>query len=162
MQVENDRLPKQRMIVMNAVDASLGFYIPLIRQAEGLPSPERCWVLSGSPTPMNILRTASNAIELTIVSGQSATGSSYEQMFRSFRDPLQVGDTFDLDGMRVEVLGVRDGGFVSALFTFDRPLDDPTLLFVHAGPYGIQQIHIPSIGDSAYIPSPTYAPFMEL
>ena len=160
MHVDNELLPRQRMVVMNAVDASLGFYIPLIRRAENLPAPERCWVLSGSPTPMSLIRTSLNAFTLIMVAGQSATGSSYEQMFRAFRDPLQVGDVFDVDGMRVEVLSAREGGFVSARFAFDRSLDDPSLVFVRAGPSGIERLRMPAVGQSVYIPSPTYASAM--
>lgn len=154
MQVDNTLLPYQRMIVMNAVDAGLGFYIPLIRLEAGLAAPERCWVLSGSPTPMNVIRTGSRTFEVEYVGGQSGTGSSYEQMFRSQAEPLRVGDKFDLDGMRVEILAVRNGGFTHARFELDRVLEHPTLVFVYAGWDGLRRFSMPGLGQRSIVEGP--------
>ena len=162
MQVDDAALPRQRLIIMNAVEGHLGFYVPLIRGQQRLSVPERCWVLSGSPMPMHLLRIAGHAFELEMALGQSATASSYEQMFRSSREPLRVGDRFDLDGMRVTVLAVRGGGFTRARFELDRPLDDPSLVFLHAGVSGLKRFDLPPVGERVYVPPPVPPAFMRL
>jgi hypothetical protein len=161
MDVDDRALPRQRLVIMSASDANLGFYLPFVRLREGLSAPERCWVLSGSPLPMYVTRRGSNALEIELAAGQSASAAPFEQMFRSSREPLGIGDIFDLDGMRAEVLGVRNGGFTRARFTFDRPVTDPSLRFLYAGLNGMRRFTLGHIGERIFVAGPMPASYMQ-
>jgi hypothetical protein len=162
MDVDDRALPSQRLVILSADDANLGFYLPLVRLREGLSAPERCWVLSGSPMPLYVTRRGRNVLEIELAAGQSASAAPFEQMFRSRAEPLHVGDVFDLGGMRAEVLGVRNGGFTRARFSFDRSLDDPSLRFLAAGPAGVRRFGLGSVGERVFVPGPLPAAFMQL
>jgi hypothetical protein len=75
-------------------------------------------------------------------------------VFRSFNTQIHAGDRIRLKGLEVEILGVGAVGATRISFTFDRNLDDPSLVFL-AGPNGfVERANPPGIGGSLRLRSP--------
>jgi hypothetical protein len=75
-----------------------------------------------------------------------------ETLFRTVREPLELGTVVELDGLRVEVLRLVHGRPQKLRSVFDRPLDDPSLVFLHSTEHGLAAFHIPPVGATVRVP----------
>lgn len=77
--------------------------------------------------------------------------------FRSEDHPMMLGERVELTGMSVEITALTENGQpAEARITFDRPLEDPSLVWLQWD--WEQNVYapftIPAIGKTAYIPGP--------
>jgi hypothetical protein len=93
------------------------------------------------------------SIELSSV-GSAMHVQLQEILFRSPRDALHPGDRIDIGLFTVTVLTERPEGPAALKFRFDRPLDDPSLVFLHAGPEGLVPIELPPVGGTQAVQPP--------
>ncbi len=123
----------------------------------GLPLPDRfgyfgATVLSLSPAPHRLRRTARNTFELWTPSGTLLDGI-WTATLRDPSLPLPRGTTIALDGYTATVREDRDGRPTRVAFRFDRPLDDPSLVFLAVVDGGLRHIAIPPLGTEVSISS---------
>ena len=114
--------------------------------------PECWWMLSVANAEHVYHRAAANRLELELVSRELLIGEG--GTFRSQSTPIHAGDRVLLKGLEVEILQVGKVGATRIGFTFDRNLDDPSLVFV-SGPAGaLERVAPPKIGAELRLPSP--------
>lgn len=150
-QLDDARLPHQRVVMLQSVDQGTTIYFSLVRQLHGLHGPETHWTLSPSVLPYVLTRPSPGALEIELPSGELLT-STYESIFRTLEAPVSVGQTFARGGLLVTVLQTRNGGVSRALFAFDRPLEDPSLVFLISSPTGLVRFQLPPVGGRVEIP----------
>ena len=76
----------------------------------------------------------------------------FETMYRADDEPLRVGDTIELTGLRVSVIAVGERGPTRISFQFDRPLNDPSLRFIAWRDSRMGRVEIPAVGESVLLP----------
>jgi len=143
--------PQQRAVFLTGV---LGAFYPeyFLRRLEGPPLPECWWLLSTANAEHVYHRTAPNRLELELVGRELLSGDG--GAFRSLSTPIHNGDRVRLKGLDVEILEVGKVGARRVAFTFDRNLDDPSLVFL-AGPLvALKEVVPPAIGEALRLPSP--------
>lgn len=143
----------QRVVIVSAADFTTGANLPWIRKINGYPLPLSYWRLSGSSHVHEMYRLAPNVLDLAVLSddlGWTMAGSLY----RPEDDPIRVGQVFHVNGLRVEILATAGVNPWRTRFTFDRPLDDSSVVFLHSTPDGLRQFKPPAVGDRLRLPSP--------
>jgi hypothetical protein len=152
MQIDDAKVPEQRLVVLTAGDPMTLLYPALARWVEGHPLPKSWWVLSLAPRPHMLTRVADDALELEVVGGSMLTGP-VELLFRRPEFPFQRGDVVELDGLAVRIVKVDgDGRPVRVRFRFDVPVDDPSLVFLLATKRGLIRYPIGPIKATMPIP----------
>jgi hypothetical protein len=124
-----------------------------IRRFEALPVPDRWWMLSAADADHDFRRTGNNRLELRIVDGQMMA-TNLESAIRSADTPIAAGETFRLQGLEVRVLEAGDRGPIRVMFTFDKSLDDPSLVLLGMLEGRLQRVAPPPIGETLHLPSP--------
>ncbi|HET6585587.1 MAG TPA: hypothetical protein VFG69_19140, partial [Nannocystaceae bacterium] len=152
MQIDDSKVADQRLVVLTAADPMTLLYPPIVRWVEGSPMPRSWWVLSMAPRPHRLRRIAADAFELEVVGGAMLKGP-VEQLFRRPDQPLTVGQAIELDGLRIEILALADGVHPTRVrYTFDRTLDDPSLVFLLATRRGMLRYPMGPVGATVTIP----------
>ena len=117
------------LVVLNAPADGLLAYMPMARHAQGTPHPARLRILATGLDEVQVAReTASN---LRIRPEAGFWGGPLEQMVRGPSRRVEVGQLVVLSDMMVEVTEVTpDGRAAEAIFRFEVPLEDPSLLLM--------------------------------
>lgn len=152
MPIDDERLPRQRHVVLVAGDPMTLLYPALVRWVEGHPLPRSRWVLSMAPYPHLLTRTSDNAFEMAVVGGTMLMGQ-VERLFRRGAYPFAVGEQVRLDGMTITMLAVDgDGRPFKVRFEFETSLDDPDLVFLLATKKGMLRYPMGPVGATLPIP----------
>ncbi len=94
-------------------------------------APRAWWVLSTSPGSLRWLRSGASTLELEPVEGRLLS-SELETGFRAPELAMRVGEAVELStGLRAEVVAADPLGITRLRFTFDVPLEDPSLVLLH-------------------------------
>jgi hypothetical protein len=143
--------PHQRVVFLTSPLGSFyGEYF--YRRLETPLLAESWWLLSTAYAGHIYHRTGANRLELELAGRELLIGEA--GVFRSLSTPIHAGDRIQLKGLEVEILGVGAVGATRIAFTFDRNLDDPSLVFL-AGPNRFtKRVTPPAIGGSLRLPSP--------
>lgn len=152
--VDDRRVADQRLVVLTANDPATLLYPPLVRHFEnGAPLPRAWWVLSLAPRPHRLRRVAIDAFELDVEEGAMLTTPVEQLLRRGDRLPKR-GDRITLDGLVVDIVAVDAAGFPTTVrYTFDRPLEDPSLAFFLVARRGFLRYPMGPIGASMPIPA---------
>jgi hypothetical protein len=152
MQVDDAKVPEQRLIVLTAADPMTLLYPAFVRWVEGHPLPKSWWVLSLAPRAHTLTRVADDALEMEVVGGSMLTGP-VELLFRRPEFPFARGDVIELEGLDVRIVKVdADGRPVRVRFRFDVPVDDPSLVFLLATKRGLIRYPIGPVKATMPIP----------
>lgn len=152
MQVDDAKVPEQRLIVLTAADPMTLLYPALVRWVEGHPLPRSWWVLSLAPRAHMLTRVADDALEMEVVMGTMLTGP-VELLFRRPEFPFAAGDVVELDGLDIRIVKVdADGRPIRVRFRFDVPVDDPSLVFLLATKRGLIRYPIGPVKATMPIP----------
>lgn len=152
MQVDDAKVPQQRLVVLTAADPMTLLYPALVRWVEGHPLPRSWWVLSLAPRPHTLTRVADDALEMEVVMGSMLTGP-VELLFRRPEFPFAEGDLVELEGLSIRILKVDgDGRPVRVRYRFDVPVDDPSLVFLLATKRGLIRYPIGPVKATMPIP----------
>jgi hypothetical protein len=167
--------PVPARVVVLALDDLVAIHLPLLRvfdqgmapedlrrlaadraHAGGLPLPDRIGylgstVLSLSAAPHRLRRTAADAFELFTPAGTLLDGT-WAECLRARGLPLGRGSVLRVDGMTATVLDDRDGRPTRVEFRFDRPLEDPALVFLALIDHRLRRFPWPAIGGEVTVP----------
>jgi hypothetical protein len=146
-------LEGRTLVVVNAPDPLITTYALGGRYARGgrIPAAVRhlAVVLNGSQT---IGRPDAQTLSVTL-----SEGFFHEPMSNLYRNgaPMHVGDRITLDGMVAEVKSLTpDGGRPERVdFHFDRPLDDPSLVWIVWHETSFVPLVLPAIGEERALPA---------
>lgn len=144
--------PARDLILLNAPDSlTYTSYANAIRDAAGLPLAKRVLGLTGGPTALEVRRRAEK--ELEIFAADGLLNGPIGKLFRPLDQPFVQGEVRELSLFRVEVLtGGTATGPVRLLFTFRKPLEDPTLAFAAYEGTGFRPFTPPSVGETMTLP----------
>lgn len=143
------------VVLISAGDFSAAGALPWIRRLHGLPLPRSYRRLSGAFAPHILRRPDERTLELEVIGDAPGAfaGSLYRPRSATFA-PLQ---RVQLRGMEVQVLAVRAGDVTRFAVRFDRALESPSLLFLHALPDGLRRLSLPKVGEQQVLPRPLAA-----
>jgi hypothetical protein len=146
-------VPRQRVVVLAAHDVAAAMYVPMHWALEGRPRPRAYWTLSLAPLPPAVTRTGPASLELSLPPGARFLESELEQALRAPGHPLPVGEAVALPGLTARVLAADAGGPTRLGFTFDVPLEDPSLVFLRFEGGRLVRAAPPPPGASVQLPS---------
>lgn len=148
--IDDAKVAQQQIVLINPVDHTTAVFLPFIRYAFGHPMPRSCWTLSAAPFAHAIKRTAASALEFTVLGAfwERDIGANF---YLDARRPLKRGDTFAIEGLKVEILTVTRGFLHRFRFTFAKPLDDPGYLFLISSKKGLRRLKLPAVGKTIRI-----------
>jgi hypothetical protein len=133
-ELDVERLPSQRVVVLRAPDFMMGLHPFLHRTLYRLPMGRSWRTLSWAPAVHRFTRTAADTLDLELAGG-------------SIDAPLlATGQVIELDGMRTTVLARDRRGPTRVRFQLDRSLDDPAVVFLAWDADRFRQVAVPPIG----------------
>ncbi|MFL5352771.1 hypothetical protein [Archangium sp.] len=145
-ELDYQRLPGQRVIALPIPAPAVGMYVPMVLATRGMPPPHAWWQLSLSPEPHVLTRTGPDSLELSLTRGHFLT-SEFEAVFRGPAHPLRQGDQVKLEELTVTVLAADEQGATRLGFTFDRPLEDPSFVFLRWKDDALRPFTPPPVGE---------------
>jgi hypothetical protein len=154
LDVDDRAFPRQDLVLLTAPEVGTSMYLPLTRRRYGRSAPHACWYLSLTAAPYELSRTAPNAFTIRFRGAATALQTPHEQILRSPHQAFRVGDTVELGLLRVTILELLEHRPKLISFEFDRPLDDPSLLFMVPTTRGYQRYPLPDVGGSSLVDMP--------
>jgi hypothetical protein len=145
--IDDLQIARQRVILVAAADANDAPYLPFVRFAHGHPLPAAFWLLSGSSGAHELHRIDPTTLEVFVLDGPWPRGGVVGSLTRGDEDPIVVGQRFELPGLRIEVKSTDGHQPRRVRFTFDRPLEDHSLLWLEATPAGLRKLALPAPGE---------------
>lgn len=116
------------VIVANAPSDAFGGYLPLMRASRGQPRPAHLYWLSTGTSAVTLERVADRTLRVAPDGG--FLRYEVDRMLRTPARPFHPGERIPLAGLTIEIETVAAGRPLTALAHFDRPLDDPSYLWV--------------------------------
>jgi hypothetical protein len=127
-------------------------YMPMTREALGIPRPRTQRWLGTGITPLTLERLDDRTLRVTQEGGYLPTAS--ERILRSPRRPFAPGQRIGTSDLTIEIVEVLpDGRPLTAHFHFDRPLEDPSLLWLAWGRFGYEPFALPAVGERRTLPA---------
>jgi hypothetical protein len=160
-EVDPQRVAKQRVVVLAGGEFTTTFYWAYIWSQQGLPLPLSYYPITSSPCAHYVERTADNELVLHALGG-NYLASGEENMFRSPEHTWRQGESMMLDGMRVTTEQVQDGVPGALRLTFDRPLEDPSYVFLIAMPFGLVRFQPPPLGEQQLVARAAFPSWIDL
>lgn len=150
-----------RVYVIGTADFTTAANLPWLRLLHGRPLAKSYRRLSPAGAPLDLIRVGERSLEVRALTG-NLRGGAVPSLYRSERQPILAGHTASLPGLAVRVLRVADDNPAWMRFDFDRPLDDPELLFLHSTSAGLRRVRMPALGQTLRLPKPTMRDLREL
>jgi hypothetical protein len=144
------------VVLMNPPADPMASYVSITRASLDEPRPKALrWIISG-PGPVRVERIDDRSLRVRADGGFIRLPS--EALFRSIRErPFSAGDDVLLDEMRVTVTSTkRDGNPTEIIARFERPLEDPTYLWLAWKGSGYAPFVPPSATASVTLPETDY------
>ncbi len=151
-------LPGQRVAVLTLPNPNLSLYTSIAWWARGNVLPRAWWTLSYATEMPTLTRTGPNSLELALKRDRYFE-TLYERVHRGARFMLKQGDEVKLDGMTAKVMEVDARGIKRVAYTFDVPLEDPSLVLLQWKDRGLRRVVLPPLGtpvvlDYGALPTP--------
>lgn len=125
--------------------------VQIFMRMTGEPLPARIRNLSVGARPTTVLRTGPQSLELTFPDGLFTNPELRPDRSRRVRMP--AGSSVRMLGMQVEILEeLPDAGPTRARFTFDKPLEDPSLAFYRWEERSFVPFAPPKLGEQTTLP----------
>jgi hypothetical protein len=153
--IDDRQIAHQDVYLINAIDHTTMFFGPFVRYFRGHPMPRGWRILNGSPRAQDVFRPSAHTLEISPLGGTLMKGS-LEVFYRASRFPLKLGETVSLRGLKAEVILVRKGYPARVRFTFDKPLEDPSYLFLRFTSEGLVKFQPPLIGKQIRLARPSF------
>jgi len=136
---------RQTVVLVNPPSDLFAGYVLLTRHARGTVEPERLRWLASTRRAVTVTRVDERTLVVRPEGGFAEQAS--EQMLRSPRHPLEPGQQLGLTGVQI-TLGDGDARFV-----FDRPLEDPSLVWLRWDVDRYRPFTLPPLGSTVTLPS---------
>ncbi len=131
-----DGLEGRTPVILNAPDLRVGLHGYFFRQLYRLPMPAAWRVLSWARGPHHFHRSAADSLEMQLEGG--GLHAPY----------LVTGERIEILGMQATVTEIGRNGPTHVTFRFDRPLDDPTFIWLIWNEGHLQAVTLPPIGGT--------------
>lgn len=148
---EIDHSVTSHVMILAAPDVHTAFYPAVVAEALA-PQATSAWqILSMANGDHRFTRTGTASFRLDVIGG-AATYNPSEEMFRSSRAPVRIGDFVKLSGATVTVLNVDGPEPTSLEVTVDVPLDNPALALLSWRDGRLVRLAPPPVGASLNLP----------
>jgi hypothetical protein len=145
-----DVVEKTVVLVNPPSDAHAG-YIAFRRAADGVPRPACIRWLATGLTDVTLERLDAHTLRVRQQGGFQQAQS--EQLLRSPRHPLRVGERVELRGFSVEITEqMPDGRPLEVRVRFEQPLEDPRYLWLVWEGRGFVPFSLPKPGERLVLP----------
>jgi hypothetical protein len=146
-----DALSEKDLVVISAPSDFDAWHIPIIRSSLRQPVPLNTWALNVGPFMTECRRIDEFTLEIRPEFG--FVTYPWARMFRGWSYPFTLGETIKLHGLTITVKGLTADNRPSvAEFRFDKPLEDPSRIFVTYVDGGYVPWDIPKIGNNSNLP----------
>ncbi|MCC6698248.1 MAG: hypothetical protein IT365_21675 [Candidatus Hydrogenedentes bacterium] len=143
---------EQTVVLVNAPSHFYAMYLPVLRTLSGEPCPKRVRSLGPNPesfafesVPMRIRRTDAHTLVIRPEGGYEA-----RPVLRDAAKPMRLGDAIRVEGMTATITDMTVRGNPAAVaFTFDVPLDDPSLCWLQWKDNTLIPFSPPAVGSEA-------------
>ncbi len=152
-EIPDQDVENRRVVLISGADFTTNANLPWVRLVGNHPLPRSYWRMTGAVSGHIIKRVAPNAIELEPLTDQ-LDGTIVGSLYRSGDAGFQAGDRVTIDGMSIEVLSTIGPHPFRTRLTFERPLDDPSYLFVSSTRTGVRPFSMPPVGETIEMPMP--------
>jgi hypothetical protein len=145
-------IESETFVYVNPPGDPLASYIPIMRADNGghLPRAQR-WLASGT---CEVALERLDVYSLRVRPSAGFLQSPSEQMLRSPRRPLAVGQSVELGGFSARITALTDDGRpAEAVIRFDRPLEDPKLRWFRWSGVRYEACRPPAIGERVIYPA---------
>jgi hypothetical protein len=117
------------VVILAAPSDALAGYVPIMRASRHQPRPAHLYWLATATSAVTFTRVDDHTLHLTAPDG--LLRYQVDQMMRSPRlRPFRAGDRIAMTGLTIEVTAVTpDGRPRDVTARFDKPLDDPSLVW---------------------------------
>ena len=140
------------MVLVNPPADLFAGYLQVTRASRGEPRPARA-ALARDAAPSSVRVRAPTSARCSSRRRPASSPTSPEQMLRSPRTPLPTGTRLALTGVTIEVTAsLPDGRPAEVRFTFDVPLDDPSLVWAAWQRTGYVRFTPPAVGEEVTLP----------
>jgi len=174
----DDAVPAQTVVFVNPPAQFFVSHFAAMRLGTDAPIPARTRALWPGIYPATLVRPRADQLAVHVKGGilprpgtwpasdgeapavrWEYTGEVLGAFVRGPGEPLHAGDVIPLSGCRAEVTAVTaEGSPTDVTFTFDRPLDDPSLRFLVWRDPDYLPFALPSIGEAVDLPGASMAP----
>lgn len=146
-----DALAGRTLVLVDAPADFIPSYLWLMRGTAGRPLPA-LRQLSGGASAVRVWREDARTLRLRLADGFLA--NEPDRMLRDpFRRPFAQGEQVQLAGLRIEITALlADGRPAEVRAVFDRPLDDPSLVWAAWDRTGFRPFTPPRPGESVELP----------
>lgn len=142
----------KRVIYLNPPGVPLAAYVPFERAAKNIARPKGQAYLATGEADLRLTRVDATTLRIRQRGGFLQNPST--QLFRDPRRPSTLGQRVQLDGLSVEVTGLMpDGRPAEIVARFDRPLEDPSWLFLQWRGRGFEPFPPLAVGETRVLPA---------
>ncbi len=147
----DEDISQKTVILVNSPFELMGGYISQVRAAHGESVPAKIWPLASGELPLIVSRIDERSLEIEF--GKGLLHTRFGEFLRGPSHPMQIGQRIELSGISIEVLELADDWQPSRVrFTFNMPLDDPSLVFLQWKGGKCIPYNIPAVGGSEILP----------
>jgi hypothetical protein len=142
-------IAKKTVVLVNPPADLFAAFFPFVRAARGEPCPRLRW-LASTTEDVEVRRLDARTLRVEPKNGffEHIT----EALPRSKRYALTPGTKVDIAGLTITMAGNEiEGRPSAAVFTFDVPLDDPSLVWLRWSHTGYAPFEVPAIGDTVVL-----------
>jgi hypothetical protein len=153
--IDDTLVQEQEVFLVNTMEHTTAFFAPFVLHVHGRPMPRSVRVLSAAPRAHDIVRTAPNQLEFSVLGG-TLLQSDLETLYRSDEFPFHRSDRVELRGLTVEIVELYEGKPLTVRFTFEHPLEDASYLFLYSSSDGLRRFPLPRVGEKVRLPKPRF------
>lgn len=144
-------LEHQRVVVVNAPDATFLAYLSILRAERGEHAPEKLLAMAAGVRPLDLRRDDDKTLTLSSPIALVQPGTD---LLARAATPFAVGYRVALSDVTIEITAVNDDGWpTEARFRFARPLEDPSLRFMQWQDQTLKPLPLPHVGDRRSFPA---------
>jgi hypothetical protein len=140
-------LADRSLVIPNPPSVDLASFIPLIRATRGQTVPRTVRLFATAGSAMTLTRTSEWELLVRPTVGFVAYGP--DQVFRSSRYPLRLGEKVELSDMTITITELRaEGNPAAAVFAFREPLESPKHVWLAWDQHGCHPFSPPRVGET--------------
>jgi hypothetical protein len=148
-------IARKTVILVNPPGVPIASYLPIMRAVTGVPRPKAIYWLATSTTELSLKRIDAHRIVIRPAGGFLI--SSADLLFRSPRNPLKLGEQFQLGLLTIRVAEMTgDQRPAEAVAHFSVPLEDPALVWLRWAGTAYEPFSPPRVGKFTVLPAADY------